>query len=70
MNRLVVCETVAAIVTHLRELQPGEEPCYSGRRRADAKTLCGMTVGWDTRIPVGEETCRRCIETQAKLAAP
>ena len=62
--RFIVCETVAAITLHLRELEPDEEPCYTGRKRADATTLCGARVGWDTRIPLGHERCRACIEVR------
>lgn len=59
---VVVCETTVAITLHLRELQPDEAPCYTGRLRDDATTLCGAVVGWDTRIPIGCERCQRCID--------
>jgi hypothetical protein len=63
--RLVVCETTAAITLHLRELAPDEAPCFTGRLR-EVFTLCGSMVGWDTRIPLGRERCRTCIETAAE----
>lgn len=53
---LVVCETVHAISLHVRELGDDEEPCYSGRTNPDARTRCGLDVGWDTKIPVENVT--------------
>ena len=61
-RRLVVCETFAAITLHLRELMPGEEPCYSGCKRHDAKTLCGVHIGWDTMIQPDQARCSSCIK--------
>ncbi len=58
-SRIVVCETVAAIVLHLREVGEGKVN-YSGRD-AYALTLCCVPVGWDTKHEVSEATCRTCI---------
>lgn len=72
---IVVCETVAAISLHFRELQEGEKPCYSGRKRADAQTLCGLPVGWNLKISVDcivrtkdgcSHGCSTCLETRPK----
>ena len=63
-ERLIVCETVVAYTLHLRELQPDEEPCYTGRKRPDAKTLCGRVVGWDTKVAAGRECCMDCIKVR------
>lgn len=64
---LVVCETCFAIVYHLRCLLPEEKPCYSRRPHRDAKTLCGSLVAWDTELPLGNETCRVCIEKRDRM---
>lgn len=61
MSKLVVCETTAAITTHLRELRDGEEPNYHGHKHPQPQTLCGWRVGWDMKIPVGQEECMKCI---------
>jgi hypothetical protein len=66
VRRYIVCETVAAITLHLRELGLYEEPCYTGFRRPQPQTLCGMGVGWDTHIQLGQETCSACIEERKK----
>lgn len=55
---LVVCETLAAIVLHLRLVGDGEIN-YNGRD-AYAETLCGSDVGWDTKDDPTEVTCREC----------
>ena len=62
--RYVVCETEAGITFHLRELAPGEEPYYDndGHHYPPPKTLCDFGARWDTRIPLGNVTCRRCKE--------
>ena len=66
-RRLIVCETVAAITTHLRELEDAEEPNYHGHRTPAPKTLCGSDVGWDTRLPMGSARCRVCLERKEAL---
>jgi hypothetical protein len=55
----VVCETTAAITTHLRQrsLSPLK---YSGG--LNIKTLCGMDAAWDTKQPVDSVRCRKCRE--------
>lgn len=57
---MVVCETVAAITLHLREPTKDQPVNYGG---SDGKTLtlCGMKVGWDTKIPVSQARCSKCI---------
>jgi len=61
MKRLIVCETVAAITTHLRELADDEEPNYHGHRTPAPKTLCGVGMGWDTRLPIESARCLGCL---------
>lgn len=58
-SKLVVCETVAAIVLHLREVGDGEIN-YNGRD-AYAETLCGADVGWDTKDELAASNCRDCL---------
>ena len=58
-NKLVVCETTAAIVLHLRWVGDGEIN-YSGRD-AYAMTLCDAVVGWDTKDDLVHATCRDCL---------
>ena len=61
----VTCETVAAIVLHIRIVGP------EGVRRAGfserPKSLCGAKVSWDTGIMPGLATCRDCIEEYRKI---
>lgn len=60
MKNLVVCETVHAIVLHLREGQ------YQDCGKQDSDTLCGVHPAWDTQIPVKtfekdeQGLCRQC----------
>ena len=65
--RFIVCETVAAITLHLRVMLPGEVPCYSGRARGNAKTLCRKPVGWDTKIPIDQARCTSCLEVKKEV---
>jgi hypothetical protein len=57
-GKYVVCETTAAISTHLRlrELSPLK---YGGGLTIN--TLCGRQAAWDTKIPVECVRCRECI---------
>jgi len=64
---MVVCETTAAIVLHLRDVGDGQIN-YSGRD-AYAKTLCGADVGWDTKNDLAESNCRHCLMVVSSRAA-
>ncbi len=59
---LIACETIAAIVVHLRRVPEGG-PNYTGTR---IKPLCHAYTddvpGWDTRLPLSAVTCRGCRE--------
>ena len=57
--KLSVCESVAAIVLHLREVVDGDVN-YSGSI-PERMTLCGMGVGWDTKDDLVHATCRDCL---------
>ena len=69
VDDLVVCETVAAITTHLRRVTPGHPVRLSGRPSPQPLTLCGNKAAWDTRIPVRRQDrggsvdvgCRDCM---------
>jgi hypothetical protein len=63
---LIVCETVAAITTHLRRLT-AVGPKWGGA--ADTLALCGAKVSWDTRIPVEGAECSRCTEGAQRASA-
>jgi hypothetical protein len=56
---LSVCESVAAIVLHLREVVDGDVN-YSGSI-PDRMTLCGTKVGWDTKDQLAHANCRDCL---------
>ena len=59
---LIVCETVAAITTHAREVTPDNPISYNGSN-GKTMTLCGSKVGWDLQYDdVGMTRCRDCIE--------
>ena len=55
-----ICETTAAITTHLRWIGPNDKPNYNGST-GDLLTLCGMRVGWDLEFDKRAQ-CRKCIE--------
>ena len=56
---LISCESVAAVVLHLRVL--AEAPVsYSGHPWNEVKALCTSVVAWDMKIPVSYATCRVC----------
>ena len=62
-EQLVVCETPAAIVLHLREVGASKIN-YSGND-GKTETLCGAGVGWDTREQVQYATCSTCLNIVA-----
>lgn len=49
------CETVAAIVWHIRQLSDAG-PKYSGG--ADTRTLCGGQAAWDIQCEINEATLK------------
>lgn len=55
---LIVCETTAAITTHLRVIGD-TPPSYTGFAKRPS-TLCGAEVGWDTKAPIESARCRSC----------
>lgn len=60
MVELVVCESVVAIVTHVRSVDPKTPINLSGHSPRPL-ALCGAQVAWDTRLPLAAATCKKCI---------
>jgi hypothetical protein len=60
---LVVCESVAAITTHLRIVD--ETPINLSGFSERPFALCGMEIAWDTRLPLGAARCRACLAAAA-----
>ena len=58
-SKLVVCETPAAILLHLREVGDGVIN-YNGHGE-NATTLCGAMVGWDTKDELPASNCHKCL---------
>lgn len=63
MNNHTTCETLAAIVIHIRAIStiPVSLFGYKVRSGARPKALCDARVAWDTQIPVASATCARCV---------
>jgi hypothetical protein len=61
-DEMVTCETVAAIVVHVRRLGPGIPPIRLSGHSTRPFALCGSPIDWDTQIPATEPcvTCRSC----------
>lgn len=68
MGDYITCETVAAVVVHIRRV-PESGPNYNG---TTIEPLCqpGETYnGWDTQAPLETATCRTCKAEYARLSA-
>lgn len=63
----VVCETLTAMVQHLRQVTATSPVNLGGHTSPKPVTLCGMQADWDTRIPVGCETCHTCKQIHSDL---
>lgn len=61
---LVVCESVAAIVFHLRTYEDPSELKFGGHAPPRPLSLCEREIAWDTKIPVRYTavTCKTCRE--------
>ena len=57
--KLVVCETTAAIVLHLRKM--GDTKVNYNGNAHGSNTLCGLPVGWDTKDDLTASNCRNCL---------
>lgn len=67
MPDYVVCESVAAITTHLRKV--GDTPISLSGFAKRPRALCGTEVAWDTRSPVEFARCRECRDVMATLTS-
>jgi len=59
----VTCETVNAIVVHVRRVSALTQPVrLSGHPSPSPFAMCGTPIAWDTQIPASEKcvTCRSC----------
>lgn len=61
-RKFVVCESVAAIVTHLREVTKEHPISLSGHSFPRPRSLCDREMAWDTRLPISSARCRDCRE--------
>lgn len=61
MAEYVACETVAAIVHHVRRVD-AEHPVKRGGHWPKPRAMCGREVDWDTQVPPTEKciSCRNC----------
>lgn len=60
MLNVIVCETTAAIVPHLRLV--GSVPKkLGGHYEPKPVALCGVTIAWDTNLPLAAARCRACL---------
>lgn len=61
-RRFAYCESVAAVVVHIRGLTKAGKKLGGG---ADSHSLCGMRVAWDLATDFDKSadmaTCRGCI---------
>jgi hypothetical protein len=58
----VVCESVAAITTHFRQLGDDVPPINLSGFAKRPKALCGTEIGWDTQLPASSVRCAWCLE--------
>ncbi len=65
--RLVICETVAAITPHLREVTT-THPIRLGGHSDKPKALCGREINWDTELPLSAARCSKCLEASLRNA--
>jgi hypothetical protein len=65
---LVVCESTAAIVPHLRIVTLEAPICLNGHSPRPS-ALCGSEIAWDTQLPLNAARCRSCLTKRAELEA-
>ena len=58
---LVTCESVAAIIVHLRD-EAVAPIRLSGHSFPRPRALCDAEIAWDTKLPVDAASCGTCIE--------
>jgi hypothetical protein len=62
MSVYIICETIAAITTHVRRVDALTPVRLGGHihDRGPVLALCGKKVAWDTRLPLGAIGCALC----------
>lgn len=63
---IVVCESTAAIVTHLRKVTDQTPINLGGHPAPFPLTLCGTQARWDTKLPLASVTCSKCRAATVK----
>jgi hypothetical protein len=66
---LVVCESTAAIVPHLRIVTADMPIKLGGHPTPRPGALCGSEIAWDTQLPLNAARCRSCLTQRAALEA-
>lgn len=66
---LVVCESIAACIPHLRLIDDSHPPVsLSGcNPNNQSFALCGIKTAWDTQLPIGASRCRGCRSKAEEL---
>ena len=64
--KYVVCETPAAITTHLRIVTDYAPIRLSGHPGPRPHSLCGLAVAWGTKSPPSSAGCRACRDKAVK----
>ena len=61
-TKYVICETTAAITTHIRRVDALTPIALGGHvyDRGAVLTLCGQRAAWDSRLPLASAGCRGC----------
>jgi hypothetical protein len=68
MSEYVVCETTAAITTHIRRVDAQHPVKYEGARYGyPPAALCGAKTAWDTKLPLESARCTSCCDKFAAL---
>lgn len=70
----LLCETVNAYKWHIRKRRHGESSSFGGKPAGDAKTLCGLPIGWDLRVTLRKElladVCKACVSQYGGAPEP
>lgn len=66
MLDLIVCETTAGIVPHLR-LVGSVLKKLGGHYSPKPVALCGVPITWDTNLSISAARCRACLSMMRAL---
>jgi len=69
MGTYIVCETIAAITSHVRLVDESTPPRLGGHihDRGPVLALCGRKIAWDTRLPLFAVRCAECVARIERL---